>query len=54
MSKDKKIVNQLILRFLDLTGFKKNKIIFKKAHGWKYSYNFKSSNFSKAQSTIDE
>ena len=42
--KDKKIINQLILRFLDLTGFKKNKIIFKKAHGWKYSYNFKSSN----------
>ena len=37
---DKSIMNQLITRFIKLTGFKKNKIIFKKIHGWKYSYNF--------------
>ena len=37
---DKSIMNQLILRFIKLTGFKKNKIIFKKIHGWKYSYNY--------------
>ncbi len=42
--KDKRVINQLIYRFLKLTGFKKNKIIFKKTHGWKYSYNFNSSN----------
>ena len=38
---DKSIMNQLILRFIKLTGFKKNKIIFKRIHGWKYSYNYK-------------
>ena len=38
---DKSIMNQLITRFIKLTGFKKNKIIFKKIHGWKYSYNYK-------------
>ena len=38
---DKSIINQLISRFIKLTGFKKNKIIFKKIHGWKYSYNYK-------------
>ena len=37
---DKSIMNQLISRFIKLTGFKKNKIIFKKIHGWKYSYNY--------------
>ena len=37
---DKSIMDQLILRFIKLTGFKKNKIIFKKIHGWKYSYNY--------------
>jgi len=37
---DKSIMNQIILRFIKLTGFKKNKIIFKKIHGWKYSYNY--------------
>jgi len=37
---DKSIMNQLITRFIKLTGFEKNKIIFKKIHGWKYSYNF--------------
>ena len=37
---DKSIMNQLIARFLKLTGFEKNKIIFKKIHGWKYSYNY--------------
>ena len=37
---DKSIMNQLIMRFINLTGFEKNKIIFKKIHGWKYSYNY--------------
>ncbi len=37
---DKSIMNQLITRFTKLTGFEKNKIIFKKIHGWKYSYNY--------------
>jgi predicted NAD/FAD-dependent oxidoreductase len=38
---DKSIMSQLITRFIKLTGFEKNKIIFKKIHGWKYSYNYK-------------
>ena len=37
---DKSIMNQLIMRFVRLTGFEKNKIIFKRIHGWKYSYNY--------------
>ena len=37
---DKSIMNKLITRFIKLTGFEKNKIIFKKIHGWKYSYNY--------------
>ena len=37
---DKSIMNQLIKRFIKLTGLEKNKIIFKKIHGWKYSYNY--------------
>ena len=37
---DKSIMNQLISRFLKLTGFEKRKIIFKRIHGWKYSYNY--------------
>ena len=37
---DKSIMNQLITRFIKLTGFEKNKIIFKRIHGWKYSYNY--------------
>jgi renalase len=37
---DKTIMNKLISRFTKLTGFKKNKIIHKKIHGWKYSYNY--------------
>ena len=41
--KSKKVENILISKFLDFTGFKRNKIIFKKTHGWKYSYNFQSS-----------
>ncbi len=35
-----KILNYLILRFLKLTGYKKEDIIFKKIHGWKYSFNY--------------
>ena len=38
---DKLIMSQLISRFIKLTGLKKNKIIFKKIHGWKFSYNYK-------------
>ena len=38
--KNKKVENMLISKFLNFTGYKKNKIIFKKTHGWKYSYNF--------------
>ena len=37
---DKSIMEQLIKRFVKLTGLKKSKIIFKKIHGWKYSYNY--------------
>lgn len=37
---DKAIINQLISRFVKLTGFEKSKIIHKKIHGWKYSYNY--------------
>ena len=38
---DQSIMNQLIRRFIKLTGFEKKKVIFKKIHGWKYSYNYK-------------
>ena len=38
--KDKKIENILISKFCEYTGYNKNKIIFKKTHGWKYAYNF--------------
>ena len=34
-------MNQLVSRFIKLTGFEKNKVIYKKIHGWKYSYNYK-------------
>ncbi len=37
---DKSIMSELIKRFIKLTGFEKNKIIFKRIHGWKYSYNY--------------
>ncbi len=37
--KSYKAENTLISKFLNFTGYKKNKIIFKKTHGWKYSYN---------------
>ena len=39
------IMNQLISRFIKLTGFEKNKVIHKKIHGWKYSYNYKKTPF---------
>ena len=38
---DKTILNQLIARFVQLSGLEKSKIIHKKIHGWKYSYNYK-------------
>ena len=37
---DKSIMEKLINRFVQLSGFNKKKIVFKKIHGWKYSYNF--------------
>ena len=40
--RNSKIMNELISRFLKLTGYKKNMIIYKKIHGWKYSYNYES------------
>jgi|TARA_B110000914_G_scaffold116086_1_gene101461 renalase len=39
------IMNQLISQFIKLTGFEKNKVIHKKIHGWKYSYNYKKTPF---------
>ena len=42
---NKKVENTLISKFLNFTGYKKNKIIFKKTHGWKYSYNLHGSPF---------
>ena len=41
--KNKKAENTLVSKFLNFTGYKKNNIIFKKTHGWKYSYNLKGS-----------
>ena len=38
-----KVENLLISKFINFTGVKTNKIIFKKTHGWKYSYNSKGS-----------
>ncbi len=37
---DQSVMSKLITRFINLTGLKKKKIIFKKIHGWKYSYNY--------------
>ena len=42
---DNSIMDQLISRFIKLTGFGKNKVIYKKIHGWKYSYNYKKTPF---------
>ena len=36
---DSKVENLLISKFIEFTGVKRNKIVFKKTHGWKYSYN---------------
>ncbi len=41
--KNRKAENTLVSKFLTFTGYKKNMIIFKKTHGWKYSYNLKGS-----------
>ena len=38
-------MKDLISRFTNLTGFEKNKIIFKKIHGWKYSYNYEKTSY---------
>jgi len=42
---NKSIMDQLISRFIELTGFEKNNVIHKKIHGWKYSYNYKKTPF---------
>ena len=39
------IMNQLISRFLKLSGFEKGKLIHKSIHGWKYSYNYEKTPF---------
>ena len=41
--KNKRAENTIISKFLNFTGYKKNNIIFKKTHGWKYSYNLNGS-----------
>ena len=41
--KSNKAETILVSKFLNFTGYKKNKIIFKKTHGWKYSYNLNGS-----------
>lgn len=43
---DKSIMNKLISRFTQLTGLEKSKIIHKKIHGWKYSYNYQKTSLS--------
>ncbi|MDC0477157.1 NAD(P)-binding protein [Pelagibacteraceae bacterium] len=43
---DKSIMNKLISRFTQLTGFEKNKITHKNIHGWKYSYNYQKTSLS--------
>ena len=42
---NKKFENILISKFLNFTGYEKKKIIFKKTHGWKYSFNYTGSVF---------
>ena len=42
---DDEYENILISKFLNFTGYEKNKIIFKKTHGWKYSFNYTGSVF---------
>ena len=37
---DKSMMNKLISKFTQLTGLEKNKIVYKKIHGWKYSYSY--------------
>ena len=39
-----RISQELLSRFLSLTGIKKDNIIFKLIHGWKYSYNTSKTN----------
>ena len=41
--KNKKILNLIISKFLKLMDIKKNKIIHKKIHGWKYSFSYNKS-----------
>ena len=43
-NKNKKIIEELVSRFINLTGFKKKKVKYKKIHGWKYSFNYVSTN----------
>ena len=33
-------MEMIINRFVQLSGFEKKRIIFKKTHGWKYSYSY--------------
>ena len=42
---NKLIMNQLISRFLKLSGLDKSKLVHKSIHGWKYSYNYEKTPF---------
>ena len=44
--KNKIILSQLVSRFLKLTGFDNKMVVYKKIHGWKYSYSYKKSSLS--------
>ena len=45
IKKNKRVENFILKHFLKLTGFKKKDILFKKSHGWRYSYNFEGSKY---------
>ena len=40
----KRLIQKIIKKFSNLTGYDINKVEFVKIHGWKYAYNFKKSN----------
>ena len=40
-------MNRINFKIYKLTGFEKNKIIYKKIHGWKYSYNYQKTSLFK-------
>ena len=42
--KNKSVLNKLIKKFVQLTGFDEEKIFYKKIHGWRYAYSNKKTN----------